>query len=131
MIRKWIIWFLVLTFLNFIVIPECVFARSGYMGSPDGEGVALAIGAVVVVGLVIAGIVALAKHLKSPAEQPQDQKQDTEKLSETNLDNQHITPSDDISPLPQEQDKDIEVSPDTHLDEQIFTPTGEVVIVQW
>jgi len=134
MIRKWIIWFLVLAFLNFIIVPDYVFASGSFDIGPsgyDGEGMAMAVGAVIVLGLIIAGIVALAKHLKSPTEQPQDQEHDNEMLPNTNLDNQIITPSGEVPLLPQEQKQDTEISPNTNLDNQLITPSGEIVLVQW
>ena len=135
MMRKWIIWFLVLAFLNFIIVPDSVLAGGSYnigpLGSSGGEGAGIALAALLVVGLIVAVIVKLVKHSKSPEEFPGEQNKDTEISPAPHLDNQNITPSGDILPLPQEQNKDIEVSHDTYLDEQIFAPTGEVVIVQW
>ncbi len=135
MIKKGIILFLVLAFLNFIIVPDYVFAGGSFdigpIGPSGGEAAAMAVGAVIVLGLIIVGIVALAKHLKSPAEQPQDQKQDTEMLPKTNIDNQIITPSGEISLLPQEQKQDTEISSNTNLDNQLITPPGEIVLVRW
>jgi len=109
MIKKGIMWFLVLAFLNFIIVPDYVFAggsSGGYnLGSMDigpsgGEVAAIGIGALVVLGLIIFGIVKLAKHSKSPT--------------------------------PTEQPKDpTKISPVTNLDEQLITPRGELILARW
>jgi Ca2+/Na+ antiporter len=131
MIKKGIIWFLVLAFLNFIIVPDYVFAGGSYYIGPSKEDVAIGLGAAIVLVLIIVGIVALVKHSKSPNKKPQEQKQDTEISPDTNLDNQLITPSGEISLLTQDQKQDSEMLPDTNLDNQLITPSGEIVLVQW
>ena len=85
MIKKGIMWFLVLAFLNFIIVPDYVFAGGSFdigpIGPSGGEAAAVVIGSAVVLGLIIVGIVLLAKHSKSstPTEEPQEQKGDTGK----------------------------------------------------
>jgi hypothetical protein len=133
MIKKGIIWFLVLAFLNFIIVPDYVFAGGSFdIGpvGPSGDEAAIALGALLVVGLIIVGIVALAKHSRSPNKKPQEQKLDTEISPDTNLYNQLITPSDEISLLTQDQKLDTEMLPDTNLDNQLITPSGEIVLVR-
>ena len=103
MIKKGIIWFLVLAFLNFVIVPDFVYADmfSGDIGPSGGESAAYVIGGVIVLGLIIVGIVALAKHSKSPTEKPQEQKEDTG------------------------------ISPVTNLDEQLITPSGQIALLRW
>jgi hypothetical protein len=105
MIKKWIILFLVLTFLNFIIAPDYVFAGSSFVGPIDpisgGEATAVVIGSAVVLGLIIVGIVLLAKHSKSP------------------------------TPTEQPKDPNTKISPVTNLDEQLITPTGELILARW
>jgi len=107
MIKKWIIWFLVLTFLNFVIVPDYVFAGGGSfdigpIGPSGGEAAAVAV-VVVVFGLIIVGIALLAKHSKSstPTKEPQEQKEGTG------------------------------ISPITNLDEQLITPSGQIALLRW
>jgi len=131
MIKKGLIWFLVLAFLNFIIVPDYVFAGS-YSGiGPSKESVAIGVGAAIVLGLIIVGIVALAKHSKSPTEKPQEQKQDTGISPDTKLDNRLISPSDQISLLPQDQKQDTSISLNTNLDNQLITPSGQIALLRW
>lgn len=109
MIKKGIMWFLVLAFLNFIIVPDYVFAvdsfdfNIGSIGPSGGEAAPYVIGGVIVLGLIIVGIVLLAKHSKSstPTEQPQEQKEDTG------------------------------ISPVSNLDEQLITPSGQIALLRW
>ena len=106
MIKKWIIWFLVLTFLNFVIVPDYVFAGGGSfdigpIGPSGGEAAAVVIGSAVVLGLIIVGIVLLAKHSKSP------------------------------TPTEQPKDPNTKISPVTNLDEQLITPTGQIALLRW
>ena len=67
MIKKSVIWFLVLAFLNFELVFDYAFA-SGFGGSGDyggpsgGEVVAVVIGAAVVIGLIVFGVSKLSKQ---------------------------------------------------------------------
>ena len=103
MIKKGIMWFLVLSFLNFTIVPDYVFAGEGSMPHIDvssSPSPAAIIGGVVILGLVIVGIVYLAKkHPSTPTEQPKD-------------------PNTKISPV-------------TNLDEQLITPTGQIALLWW
>lgn len=103
MIKKWIIWFLALTFLNFVIVPDFVFAGEGGMPHIDvspGPSPAAIIGGVIILGLVIVGIVYLTKkHPSTPTEQPKD-------------------PNTKISPV-------------TNLDEQLITPSGQIALLRW
>jgi hypothetical protein len=75
MIKKSVMWFLVLTFLNFSLLPDFVIA-DGEFGGPSSTQVGVAvIGGLIVVGLIVFGISRLAKKTDSQSEQPQDQKE--------------------------------------------------------
>ncbi len=75
MIKKTVMWFLVLAFLNFSFLPDFVIA-DGQFGGPSSTEVGIAvIGGLIVVGLIVFGISRLAKKTDSQSEQPQDQKE--------------------------------------------------------
>jgi hypothetical protein len=135
MIKKGIIWFLILAFLNFIIVPDYVFAGEPSMPHIDVSpspslSPAAVIGGVVLLVLVITGIVYLVKkHPSKPTEQPKDP--NAKISSVTNLDEQLITPPGQISLLHQEQKQDTEISLNTNFDNQLITPSGEIVLVRW
>jgi hypothetical protein len=135
MIKKGIIWFLVLAFLNFIIVPDSVFAGDSFhidpFGSSGGEGAGIALAALLVVGLIIAGIVALTKHSKSPADKPKEEKKDIETSPETDIDNPPANPTGQISLIPEEQKQNDEILLNTNFDNQLITPSGEIVLVRW
>jgi hypothetical protein len=130
MIKKGIICFLVLAFLNFVIVPDYVFA-GGYIGFSDNQVAAMTFGAVLVIGLVIVGIASLVKHLKSPADKPKEEKQDTEISPKTDLDNPPANPPDQISLLSEEQKQNDEILLNTNFDNQLITQSGEIVLVRW
>jgi len=133
--KKWIIWFLVLAFINFMVVPDYVVAGEPGMpqidaGSSFDLNPAAVIGVTVILALVITGIAYLIKkHKNKTAKQPKDP--DTNILPDTNLNNQGITPSGEITIIPQEQKQDTGISPIVNLDDQFTNPSGEIVLVQW
>jgi hypothetical protein len=132
MIKKGIIWFLVLVFLNFIIAPDYVFAGNYFdIGSSGGQAEAITVGAILILGLIIVGIVALTKHSKSPTDKPQEEKKDIETSPETDPDNPPANPPDQISIIPEEQRQDDEILLNTNFDNQLITQSGEIVLVRW
>jgi hypothetical protein len=106
MIKKSVMWFLVLAFLNFILVSDFVFADSGYAdvghyGGPSGGEVVFAIiGGVIVIGLIVFGVSKLSKKTDSQSEQPQDQKEDLPKsLNFQRPDEQPFAPSGQLAVL--------------------------------
>ncbi len=108
MVKKSIVWFLVLAFLNLIITPGFVSAADGVFASgidvgPSRSDVALVAGGAILLGLIIVGLVYLAKkHESTPAEQPQDEKQETPRTL-------HFQ----------------------HPDEQSMTPSGQIALLRW
>jgi len=97
MIKKSIIYFLVLAFLNFLIVPECSFAYDGStMGIDKGAVVAVAVGLVV----VVVGVALLVRSASKQSVQSQDHQQ---KPAETVLskinDGQFTSPSGQIALL--------------------------------
>ena len=98
MIKKSIICFLVLAFLNFVIMSDVALADGVMMSS--GAKTSIAIGAAVIVGLVIVGAVLLDKHVSKEKEQPQDQMQGpTNPTSFKNYEEHISTPSGQIALL--------------------------------
>jgi hypothetical protein len=102
MIKKSIIFFLVLACLNFVIAPECSFASSKYFEGhidpvPDKSvAIAVAVGLVV----IVVGVVLLVKHARKQPVQRQDQQQKpTDTISSEINDEQFTRPSDQIALL--------------------------------
>ncbi len=94
MVKKSVVWFLVLAFLSLMIAPDATYAGGSMTG---GAGVAIA--AAIVTGL-IAGFAYLATHSSTPTEQPQEQKQEApQSLHFQQPDEQLITPSGQIALL--------------------------------
>ncbi|MDH4231730.1 MAG: hypothetical protein OEW04_06840 [Nitrospirota bacterium] len=100
MIKKSVIWFLVLAFLNFQLVSDFVFADSGFanvghMGGPSGgEVVAAVIVGVIVIGLIVFGVSKSLKKTDAQSEQPQDQKENPPRgRNFQQSDEQPLTPS--------------------------------------
>jgi hypothetical protein len=98
MIRKSVTWFIVLAFLNFVLISDFAFADSAFAdfspGPSGGEVAAVIIGGLLVVGLIVFGVSKLLKKTNAQSEQPQDQKENLPKsLNLQQPDEQPLTPS--------------------------------------
>ncbi len=103
MLKKSCVWFLLLAFLNLMITPGFVSAAGGGFPTidvgPSRSDMALAVGGVVLLGLLIVGVVYLAKkHQSTPAEHPQDEKQEIpQALHFQQPDEQPVTPSGQIA----------------------------------
>ncbi|MCL4476486.1 MAG: hypothetical protein M1508_09715 [Nitrospirae bacterium] len=105
MVKKSVVWLLVVAFLSFLIVSDYAYAaegRLGPVGPIDGGGVGTAavIGGVIALALIIVGIVVLAKGSGSPEQQPEEKKQETpQSLHFQQSDEQLITPSGQIALL--------------------------------
>lgn len=79
MVKKRVVWFLVLAFVNLVITPGFAFAEQGGFGPIDVDTgpskSAVLIGGLIVVALGV-GIYLLTKRSPTPKEQPQGQKQE-------------------------------------------------------
>ncbi len=105
MVRKSIVCFLVLAFLNLIITPGFVTAAAfpQIEVGPSRSDMAVAAGVAVAAVLIIVGLVYLVKkHQSAPAEQPQDEKQEAPQTL-------HFQ----------------------YPDEQLITPSGQIALIRW
>jgi len=112
MVKKWIIWFLALAFLNLSIAPD--FAFGFYDQSAGAEGTGIVVAGIILVSIIILAVGSIVKHKKEPPEQPKDQEHDTKMSSELKLDNQHLA----------------QILCETNYDNQ-RAPSGEIVLVSW
>jgi predicted metalloprotease len=108
---KYITYFLVLAFLNFLIAPECSLASSQYFqGDISGGGVGIDKGTViaVTVGLVvvIVGVYLLVSYASKKPAQPQEQQQKPTDTTDTTKSSKNE-------------------------DEQIIGPSGQVALLRW
>ena len=100
MIKKSIIYCLVLAFLTFLIAPECSFAEMFVVDidpAPDsGAVIAVVVGLVV----IVVGVVLLVKHASKQHEQRQDEQQKpTDPISSEIKDEPFTSPSGQIALL--------------------------------
>jgi len=99
MVRKRIIWLLVLAFLNISIAPDSAFGyfEGGFSSGANDQG-GIVIAGLIIVGVIVLTIASIArsKHNKYPIELPEEQKEDIKISYEINLDDQPVTPSGDI-----------------------------------
>jgi len=91
MIKKGIIWFLVLALLNISIAPVSAFGYfEGGFGSGANDQGGIVIAGLIIVGVIVLTIASIARFKYS------EQKEDTKISYEINLDDQRVTPSGDI-----------------------------------
>jgi hypothetical protein len=104
MVKKNVVWFLVLAFVNLVITPGFAFAQQGFGPIDIDTGPshsAVLIGGLIVVAVCV-GIYLLTKRSPTPNEQPQGQKQ--------------------------------EAPQSLHFqqpDEQLTTPPGQIALLRW
>jgi hypothetical protein len=101
MIKKSVIWFLVLAFLSFGLVSDYAFASGDYGTPSNGEAAAIVIGTVVVLALIVFGVSSLARKTNAPGEQPQEQKEKdpAKSLNSQQPDEQPLGPSGQLAVL--------------------------------
>ncbi len=113
MIKKSIIWFLVLVFLNFVIMPDFVSA-GGMMVGDKGKADTIIIGTgLVLTAIIIAAV--LIKHSDKKKELLKDQAHDNKISSGIHLDYQSST----------------QMSYEPKYDDQLITPSGLLVLHMW
>lgn len=116
MIKRWIVYLLVLAFLNLIIAPDFAFAKSRKEPLPDWSGLFEEPSAgVLLIGLGLTlGVIFIVKAILNPSpEIPKDQNEGPK----------------DQKMEPKEQHQDSTTFSNIH--EESLTPSGNVVVFRW
>lgn len=118
MVRKGIIWFLVLAFLSVSIAPDFALGYfEGGFGSASNDQGGIVIAGLIIVGAIVLTIASIvrSKHKKEQPELPEEQNQNTKMSYEMHPYNQPFTQN----------------SGESNYDNQRVTPSGDIVLVSW
>lgn len=120
MIKRWIVYLLVLAFLNLIIAPDFVFAKSRKEPLPDWSGLFEEPSAgVLLIGLGLTlGVIFIVSAILNPSNPS------TEKPKDQNV--EPIYPS---TEKPKDQNQDIEIASNSH--DKPLTLSWNVVVFRW